>query len=88
MKMLEAQFLTGAASAILDDGKCTLPKSGDIWVLSWDGNDLGLVVIGYVGEDYVSTLPITLDASSVHRSSLPTRIAARHRYGCLVVSAE
>lgn len=63
MQLLDTHNLTPAATRLLDSGAPSAPQAGDIWMLSWNGVDLGLILLGFVQETYVSALPITLDVS-------------------------
>lgn len=69
MKLLDTRNLSPNAIQLLDEGVPGLPQAGDIWMLSWNGTDLGLILLGYVQETYVSALPVTLDASKACASA-------------------
>lgn len=69
MTLLNTLNLTPEATNLLNKGVSGFPQAGDIWMLSWNGSDLGLVLLGYVHETYVSALPITLDASKACASA-------------------
>lgn len=49
-----------SAHKLWDDGMGAVPpRSGDLWVLSWDGNFVGLALIASAREDFVLVWPVT-----------------------------
>jgi hypothetical protein len=63
MKLIDTTTLEPEAISILKDGTAGAPAPGDLWMLRLDGKDLGLVLLGYVQDTYVSALPVTLNSS-------------------------
>lgn len=87
MKLLDTINLTPEAITLLNEGVPGSPQAGDIWMLSWDGVDLGLILLGYVQETYVSALPVTLDASKACVSACVVPADASPLHAELVVWA-
>lgn len=63
MKLIDKTNLTPQSVVLLDAGITGAPTAGDLWMLSIDRNDLGLVLLGHVEDAYISALPVTLDSA-------------------------
>lgn len=63
MKLIDKTNLTAESAALLDAGVTGAPTPGDLWMLSIDRRDLGLVLLGHVEDAYISALPVTLDSA-------------------------
>lgn len=63
MQIIDTTNLDTPSTDLLDTGTAGAPKIGDLWMLQRDDQDLGLVLLGYIQDTYVSVLPVTLDAT-------------------------
>lgn len=57
--------------ALWVNGDTADPHVGDLWILTWDGNILGLAILSSVSETYVLGWPVTLDGASASSPSIP-----------------